>query len=241
MKTIQTQGLSYGKLEIVDIEKHQGLYIQDAQAFSLAKTLTHISINIVEFSACVANYPILFAGSGMAMPIILTGLEDEQNRFIGADGNWQAGCYIPASIRSHPFVVEEEENDATFRLFLDIESPLLSKDSGNKLFENNAPTNYLSQRAKFAALYAREQARTYNFIKECIALDIMTDNIITLRRHNKTRTISGLSTIHPDRFAGLSDDIIRHWWQMGYMGLVYGHLHSLTHLHNYFDKNSIVA
>jgi len=57
------------------------------------------------------HYPIVFTGTGKPYPAAVLGLRVDQNLFIGPDGRWVEGIYVPAYVRRYPFVFIEAPED----------------------------------------------------------------------------------------------------------------------------------
>lgn len=94
-----------------------------------------------EFRSVQAFYPILFHkdGRGEVYPVALFGFETGENLFLD-DAGWHAR-YVPAMIRRQPFLIgfgpaaAEGDGDQRRMLSLDMDSPRVSKDQGQPLFE----------------------------------------------------------------------------------------------------------
>ena len=94
-----------------------------------------------EFRSVQAFYPILFHkdGRGEYYPVALFGFQDGENLFLDASG-WHAR-YVPAMVRRQPFLIgfgpaaAEGDGDRRRMLSLDMDSPRISKERGEPLFE----------------------------------------------------------------------------------------------------------
>jgi len=81
-----------------------------------------------EFVSALSDFPIVFAADEESViPVLLLGMRNSENVFIGPEGGWN-GRYIPAFIRRYPFVLahpEDQENTTPVltRLFLDSINP----------------------------------------------------------------------------------------------------------------------
>jgi len=94
-----------------------------------------------EFRSVQAFYPILFHkdARGAFYPVALFGFQDGENLFLDESG-WHAR-YVPAMVRRQPFLIgfgpESAQVDGERRrlLSLDMDSPRISKERGEALFE----------------------------------------------------------------------------------------------------------
>lgn len=95
----------YGRLVPLDRHRHRGVAAPAGSAAFAAK-LNAIPVFAAEFIPAARDYPLVFlrdSAHGHLVPVIVTGLEPH-NRFIDADSRWRDGCYVPAYVRSYPFV-----------------------------------------------------------------------------------------------------------------------------------------
>lgn len=95
----------YGRLVPLDRHRHRGVAAPAGSA-AFAAELNAIPAFIAEFIPAAREYPLVFVRDEThkhLVPVIVTGLE-RKNRFVGDDGRWRAGAYVPAYVRSFPFV-----------------------------------------------------------------------------------------------------------------------------------------
>lgn len=96
----------YKGLVALDKDLHKGKGVVGAQRAAFASGLTGVYLVAAEFVQASRHYPIVFAQeqqSGEYLPIAVTGLNQEQNLFVGRDGEWEKDIYIPAYVRRWPF------------------------------------------------------------------------------------------------------------------------------------------
>lgn len=94
----------YGRLVPLDRNRHRGVAAAESAAF--AAELNAIPVFVAEFIPAAREYPLVFLRDGTQghlVPVIVTGLE-RKNRYIGEDGRWRSGSYVPAYIRTYPFI-----------------------------------------------------------------------------------------------------------------------------------------
>jgi hypothetical protein len=74
------------------------------------RSLNALAICAAEFVAAGRDYPIVFASldEGLSFaPVVVLGLEAGRNLFVGADGEWDRQCYLPAFVRRYPFCISK--------------------------------------------------------------------------------------------------------------------------------------
>ena len=126
----------YAGAEPLDRNRHAGLRLRPHAGFAFAASANAVPLLIGEFALAAVSMPIVFAGQGdVARPVVVTGLRQGRNLFVGADGAWAKGVHIPAHLRRVPFLLltapaaPGAETDAP-RLLLGIDphSPRFSED-----------------------------------------------------------------------------------------------------------------
>ena len=96
----------YKGLVALDKEIHKGKGVVTNRRAAFAAGLTGVYILAAEFVQASRHYPIVFAqdqASGEFMPIAVTGLNQDENLFVGTDGEWLKDMYVPAYVRRWPF------------------------------------------------------------------------------------------------------------------------------------------
>ena len=96
----------YKGLVALDKDIHKGKGVVGAQRAAFASGLTGVYLLAAEFVQASRHYPIVFAQeqqSGAYLALAVTGLNQDQNLFVGRDGEWDKDIYIPAYVRRWPF------------------------------------------------------------------------------------------------------------------------------------------
>src|SRR3546814_20501679 len=71
--------------------------------FAFAKEGHAIPLTVGEFPLAAVTGPIIFVGEDK-LPIAVMGLNGGANMFVGENGLFEPGVYIPAYVRRYPFV-----------------------------------------------------------------------------------------------------------------------------------------
>ena len=128
------------------------------------------------------------------------------NLFVPPNGSW-AGGYIPADIRSYPFVLKTDTDDKE-TLYADESSGLITKDQceGVPVFdEHNEWSEPVRQVLHF--LRQREQNRlvTARVVSVLAAADLLTEWPFKMTIKGDEQTATGFYRIDESRLADLSD------------------------------------
>jgi hypothetical protein len=93
---------------------------------------------LAEFGRAAAHYPIVFAAdaSGSVRPVVLLSRDGDSNAFVSREGQW-VNTYVPLVIRLHPFAIARLPERDSLVVCIDVNSELLSRDTGVPLFDMN--------------------------------------------------------------------------------------------------------
>src|SRR5262245_49510004 len=97
----------YGYQEVVPLTKQHRVVLPEGRKLPLVfRTLAALPLSFTEFSVACRDYPIAFLNAGDAgnfVPMVVLGLETQQNLFVTKDGVWETSAYVPAYVRRYPF------------------------------------------------------------------------------------------------------------------------------------------
>ncbi|MFD1982071.1 SapC family protein [Mesorhizobium newzealandense] len=99
--------LFYSRPEALNPVRHGSLGLTARSNFGFARSAHAIPVVASEMPAAMRSYPIVFIGPAKA-PVIITGVRQDENLFVGADGKWTGPHYIPAYVRRYPFILAED-------------------------------------------------------------------------------------------------------------------------------------
>lgn len=100
----------FGYDEIVPLRKQHRVLMPQGTTPAFCRQLNALAISASEFTAAGRDYPIVFASVDAGKtyaPVIVLGLSEGSNLFIGAQGEWDAEVYMPAFVRRYPFCISK--------------------------------------------------------------------------------------------------------------------------------------
>jgi hypothetical protein len=165
--------LFYAKPEPLSRELHSkiGLKRMD-RPFGFAANTNVVPLTVGEFPAAGLSYPIIFAGERY-QPLAVMGIRQGTNLFVGADGAFEVGAYIPAYIRRYPFVLANDQSREQLVVCIDRAASMLSEDYDLPFFnENGEPTDYTNGCIQFCNDFETEGRRTESFVSLLRELDL---------------------------------------------------------------------
>lgn len=229
---------------LLDNITHRHLRLHTERAAHLGDD-RHFALALpAEFRQLQAHFPIVFQavdGGSQFQPIVLMGLEEGQNLFLGS-GGWEVPV-VPMAMQRDPFLIGRSEGDA-LQLHIDMDSPRIVRpeegEVGTAVFmPHGGHSEYLDHvvsllehlHAHAQALPAFIEALTAHQLLEPFMLDI------TLADGSEGR-LSGLFTIHEERLAELPGAVLERLQRDGWLLPIYMQLASLSRLQDLVDRQN---
>lgn len=232
-----TASLFFRQVAPLTPQAHGALGLVDPLRYDFARPTNVIPLNAVEFMAACRHYPIVFNVDAMGEPLAMVGVRGHVNLFVEKDGNWAEGCYIPAFVRRHPFVLTSDGGKA-IALCVDAESPLIRTGGNRAFFEQGRPTELTRRVAEFCAAFAREQAKTRGFVRRLQELDLLVERAVDIRQAGGERlAFRGVRVVDEAAFRRLPESAVLEFWKEGWLGLVHAHLASLGNFGRLFNRS----
>jgi len=236
---VPQQPLFYRELQPLDSKAHADWRLKQGDAGFTAET-PFVPLVVGEIAAASRNYPIVFAADS-AQPIAVLGLE-RRNLFLGDDGRWTEGAYVPAYVRRYPFAFMATVNPDGFALAIDAGSERIAKsgDDGEPLFEDGKPSTLTREALEFCTAFGREAELTTLFATALKEKDLLID-----RRADATLPdgrklgLGGFQIVDAAKFAALDDETVLAWHKKGLLALVHFHLASLERFKDLLDRQAM--
>jgi hypothetical protein len=216
--------LFFRRIQAFDTTLHASLRIDRGKGFAYAGQTNALPLAGSEFLAAAAAYPIVFAGSGPAAALAVTGSRDGQNLFVDDQGAWRPGIYIPAYVRAYPFLLLEMPGTDRLVLAIDPEAEQLGTAAGDPLFAEGKSTKTLDDVLQFCRALHDDLRQTRAFCEELDKAGLLVPNQaqLTLRSGAKHR-LEGFKVIDRAKFEALDEATFLDWRKRGYLQLIYAH------------------
>jgi len=220
----------FQKLVPVNVERHAKTKIKQVEGFHFADGFHIASIMMHEFARAAAIYPIVFIEDKQQdafRPVVLLGLDADENLFVDKTGKWQAS-YVPAIIRRYPFALARTDKEGQFTVCIDEGSPLVNEEEGNALFdENGAPTAVVENVKRYLGELQQMDAISQAFCRFLSEHNMFSPLNMKVRDDNRVKNITGCYVINEDRLNNLSDDRFNEMRTKRYLPAIYAQLISL--------------
>jgi hypothetical protein len=232
----QLQGnvLFYSRPEPLSAGSHGKLGLRRIDGpFRFAARSQVTPLTVAEFPAAAVCFPIIFAGENF-QPLVVMGVNADSNLFIGPDGGFAAGTYIPAYIRRYPFVLANDATNDKLVVCIDRDAPMLGELPDLAFFDAaGEPTEYTRNCIQFCNDFEVEVRRTESFVK------LLRDNdLFETRKSQYTppnpdgtpgvpQTVAEYYAVSETKLKALSPEKLNELIQNGALGQIYAHLTSL--------------
>ena len=186
-----------------------------------------IPVGLGEFEAAARTYPILYTTGPNPVPVALVGLDASGNLFVGPDGKWRADTYIPAYVRCFPFVLIDDPTSGSTFIGMEANSPALSMNVGDRLFEDGKPTPLLNDAIGLCTTVRDNIAAASAMARALAAEGLLEDEEahVTFTGGGDLH-IRGFQLLRADRLDGVSDATFLEWRRRGWLGAIYAQLYS---------------
>lgn len=214
-------------------ERHKNKKVRNTAGFGFASEFHIAYVTMHEFARAAAIYPIVFLEdkpTGGYRSVVLMGLENGENLFIGPKGVWGAS-YIPAMIRRYPFALSKGEQEGRFVVCVDEASALLSETEGAPLFdEKGQPTQVIENVKRYLSELQQMDQMTLEFSRFLSEHELLTPLSMRVDTSEQVKNITGCFVISEERLNELSDEQFKTLREKRYLPAIYAHLISLPQI-----------
>jgi hypothetical protein len=223
----------FQKLVPVNVGRHANTKIKQVEGFSFASGFHIASVMMHEFARAAAIYPIVFIEDKQLdefRPVVLLGLDANENLFVGKDGKWQAS-YVPAIIRRYPFALARTDQEGQFTVCIDEGSALVSTEEGNPLFnEQGEPTQVIENVKRYLGELQQMDGISNAFSKFLKEHNMFTPLNMRVRDNDRVKNITGCYVINEERLNNLSEELFKEMREKRYLPAIYAQLISLAQI-----------
>lgn len=195
-----------------------------------------------EFFDAAREFPIVFIRDGeTVMPIVMLGLNQNENLFTDDSGRWFAR-YIPAYIRRYPFILSEPIDDQTY-LAVDSTCEALVTDGGDgqRLFEENGEmTEALKTIQQFVSQFQDSYNVTRQYTRTLDELGLFKDMSLKaiMKSDGAEHTLAGFLIVDEEKLQNLPDDKIVELHKTGALRGIHTHLFSLANVNMLIERQA---
>ena len=234
----------YGYQEIVPLTKQHRVLLPEARKLPASfRNLNALPLSFTEFTVACRDYPIAFIGADAnnVIPMVVLGLENQQNLFVTADGTWDAAVYLPAYVRRYPFCMTRVTVDGKEQAerVACVEKRALS-DQGEALFDGKGePLPAWEERRKLLFEYESDLLRCEEMCRELSRLQLVeTFTVQAVPNQGARVSLTGMYRVAEQKLADLPADKLKELAQKGVLSRIYAHLISLANFGRLLDRRA---
>jgi hypothetical protein len=229
-----TKQLQYYERAVpVSSKRHGSWSLETRSDYEYADHSNSVPLAAAEFAAAAADYAIVFVGEeGAVRPVVLLGLNSDENLYVDEQGNWNAK-YIPAFVRRYPFVFSKSEDGKKFTLCIDEKHGGWNQESrGRPLFDSDGEgTEFLDKMFRFVTEYQRQFDATLAFCRKLQELDLLEPMTARFNLPSGDKAqLTGFMAIDRDKLKALPGDKLAELANTGELELMYLHLQSMRNI-----------
>jgi hypothetical protein len=231
--------LIYDDVTPVTRKAHGSLSLKKGKTYEFARQTNAVPVVLSEFPLAGGEYAIVFteANEGI-VPAVILGARDQENAYVGADGNWGAS-YVPAFVRRYPFVFATDDKAETVTLMIDQSySGFNTEGKGERLFDADGEnTAFLNNTLNFLREYQAQFTRTRAFGKKLEDLGLLepVEARVPLPT-DPARRLTGFKIVNRDKLKALAADQLAPMLKNDELELIFLHLFSLRNLNRLHEK-----
>ena len=238
----------YGYQDIIPLSKQHRVVLPESGKLPLVfRTLTALPLSFTEFAAACRDYPIAFVSGdagGSFVPMVVLGLENQQNLFVTENGAWDGSVYLPAYVRRYPFCMTKVTVDGREQAerVACVEKRAIS-DKGDALFdENGEPLPGWQERQKLLFEYEADLLRSEEMCKTVAQLQLFEPfTMQAVPNEGAPVAMTGMHRVAEQKLGGLAPDTVKELTQNGVLARIYAHLISLNNFGRLLDRRTTVA
>ena len=236
----QALPMFYKDLVPLNSKEHANWKVKGLDDASFMQEQHAIPLTVDEFPNAARNYPIVFSVGDNSVPLILMGLNEGVNTFMGEDGRFNQPAYVPAYVRRYPFMLAKLQPDAdVLSLCFDPTTGAIGDyKEGDPLFEKEQPTEKTKNILEFCEQFEQAGQRTGQFVDELKKMDLLMDGEVAIQQTGveKPFVYRGFQMVNEEKLRELRGDELRKINQNGMLPLIYAHLFSLQIMREVFAK-----
>ncbi|MBI3372276.1 MAG: SapC family protein [Betaproteobacteria bacterium] len=233
----------FGYDEIVPLRKQHRVLMPQGTTPEFCRHLNALAVSASEFVAAGRDYPIVFVGTdaGKAYaPVIVLGLAEASNLFIGPQGEWDPGVYLPAFVRRYPFCVSRSQVDGKpggERVVCVLKSYL--DDGGIALFDaSGAPGPRWQSTERLLLEFENDLELTAQMCTALARMKLFEPFVMQAKNDDGSElTLQGMFRVDEARLRELRPASHKALVNMGHMGRIYAHLHSLDNFQRLYVRS----
>jgi hypothetical protein len=233
----------FGYREIVPLTRTQRVVLrQDGTLPEAFRETSALPLSFAEFAPAACHYPIAFVSGDNGksfVAMVVLGIENQRNLFVGADAKWDAASYVPAYVRRHPFCMSRVAVNGAEQAqrIVCVEKSAVAA-AGEALFDDKGePLPAWAQRHKFLVEFETDLARTEEMTRALAEEGLFEPfTMQAVPKAGAPLALTGLYRVSEQKLNELAPEKLKALAQSGRLARVYAHLVSLHNFARLLDR-----
>lgn len=235
----------YGELLPLDREAHKNLKLDTAQpVVKRVADQNSVFLAAVEFGDACKEYPIVFVRAGepgadgkqAVAPLAVLGLRPGSNLFVEGD-KW-TGNYVPAYVRRYPFAMARLDGNANnLAVCYDSKWAGFNDATGEALFKDGQPTEFLMNAKTFLENFEQEAERTRLICNLLVDMELLQDMRFEATMPSGEKIdVEGFLALDEKKYSELPDAKVLELHRNGLIAMIEMHRLSMSNMNRLASK-----
>lgn len=191
-----------------------------------------------EVTEALRNFALVFIkdpSSPAPTLAAVVGTGEGKNLFVDAQGQWRAGCYVPAWVRRYPFMLAHHESEPQKSILAFDPQASMFSAAGDKLQlieADGKPSATLQKIMEFQKEYTGFSQATTQMAQALYDAQVLEEGTLTIspRADGQDRHVKGFLIVNESKLRELPPAQIETLNKTGALGLAYAQLFSMNSL-----------
>lgn len=243
--TIEGQMYLFRKAELVTRDAHGSMGISKPERpLAFCEQARAVPLTLSELPTAMRFYPIIFTSTDNPVPLAVMGLIDDVNLFVGEDGQWAEGHYVPGYLRRYPFALasdrDSDPSDPRMAIIVDAEYEGLTSSPEIPFFkEDGSPSDAMMQAMDFCKSYETDRLQTARFAETLKGFDILAQQAAQYTPEGQeTQAFARYVGVDEKKLQELPDDKFLELRRANVLPLLYAQLMSMANWRTVLDRRA---
>jgi len=238
----------YGELLPLDREAHKNLKLDTAlPVVKRVADQNSVFLAAVEFGDACKEFPIVFVRAGEpgadgkqpVAPLAVLGLRPGSNLFVEGD-KW-TGNYVPAYVRRYPFAMARLDGNASnLAVCYDSKWAGFNDTTGEALFKDGQPTEFLMNAKSFLENFEQEAERTRLICNLLVDMELLQDMRFEATMPSGEKIdVEGFLALDEKKYSELPDAKVLELHRNGLIAMIEMHRLSMTNMNRLASKYAV--
>ena len=219
----------YKQPELLTVEEHSKLGLNRSnRPFDFCSSVRAVPLTAVEMNIMQRHCPIIFSSVEDPSLLAVVGVVDDVNLFVDEQGQWEAGVYIPAYLRCHPFALVSHTSE-DFAVAVDMAATTVAENGEQPIFDGQELSAPVKDSVEHCARFDAQAKLTAEFCKRLAELDLLTGQELSLapEKGAEETVVAKYVAVDFRKLEALDAETLQKLHRDGTLAAIYAHRFSL--------------